>query len=224
MSEIETPSEVGEEEQTTSVSQAIGREKLEVTSGYVALIDQFMLGNKQFLVKIGRLRRDLDNPEQVEEKLREVIETFGGCLVKVETGTHSVYRNPMESLMVVCEGLAEKLDAEQEYAEEFEQDIASLISSKQDSTPVGRVFVDTRCVVFCDVSLFGRAALLDEFRRMRASGNEKDARDLLRNNGAAVRYGFNRYGDELGVFRVTNDSQEYVALWPDVVLEEESVH
>ena len=40
--------------------------------------------------------------------------------------------------------------------------------------------------------------------------------DLLRDNGGAVRYGFNRYGDELGIFSLAGND-DVLALWPTVV-------
>ena len=43
-------------------------------------------------------------------------------------------------------------------------------------------------------------------------GQDKACRDLLRDNGGAVRYGFRRDGDELVVFQVPG--ADIICLWP----------
>lgn len=200
--------------------QAIGGEHFEITSGYLMVIDQFMLGNKQFLVRIGRFRRELESPEVIDNKLKPVMEMFGATILKLEPGRYGVYRNPVESTMVVSQNMlltkTSDNDVYKDKQEDLESYIDSLDLSKQERVAIGRVFVDTRCLVFADVKLLEKASLLDGYRKMRSSGQEKKARDLLRENGAAVRYGFNRYGDELGIFEL--ESEKVIALWPDVVL------
>ena len=42
----------------------------------------------------------------------------------------------------------------------------------------------------------------------------KACRDLLRDNGGAVRYGFQREGDELGIYTIPDEN--VICLWPDL--------
>ncbi len=78
----------------------------------------------------------------------------------------------------------------------------------------GHVFVDTRCLAMIDRELLDDGSLLDKYQQLWFTGQDKACRDLLRDNGGAVRYGFNRLGDELGVHFSTES--DVVALWPDV--------
>ena len=99
-----------------------------------------------------------------------------------------------------------------EQAEElFEQVLLKLDTVHPEKT----VFVDTRCLVFCDPELLQNQDLLTEYTRLRKEGSDKEARDLLRSKGSAVRYGFNPHGDELAVAKI--DGPAVIALWPDVV-------
>ena len=52
------------------------------------------------------------------------------------------------------------------------------------------------------------------YEQYQSGGQEKACRDLLRDNGGAVRYGFHRFGDELGVYNIADE--DIVCLWPDV--------
>jgi hypothetical protein len=64
-----------------------------------------------------------------------------------------------------------------------------------------------------DRELLDDHVLLDKYSQLWADNQEKACRDLLRDNGGAVRYGFGRFGDELGVY--VNNETAVVALWPD---------
>lgn len=65
-----------------------------------------------------------------------------------------------------------------------------------------------------DRELLDDSELLDKYQHLWFSGQDKACRDLLRDNGGAVRYGFQRFGDELGIY-VLPDA-DVVCLWPDV--------
>ena len=64
---------------------------------------------------------------------------------------------------------------------------------------VGKVYVDTRCLAMIDRELLDDSSLLEKYHQLWFSGRDKACRDLIRDNGGAVRYGFQRYGDELEI-------------------------
>lgn len=186
-------------------------ELLRVSSGGILIIDQFMLSNRQLLIQLEPLRASLQASytKELEQQLRQVVERFGGCLVNMPIGDWAVYRDPFELIMLAVPADSKPQAMENERFE-------SLLADRGNIKPVGRVFVDTRCAVFADVSILANKELLEDYRRVRRKpSGEKHGRDLLREAGAAVRYGFHRYGDELGVFQL-NDGKGF-ALWPDVV-------
>ena len=88
----------------------------------------------------------------------------------------------------------------------------SVLEEAKDN--LGRVFVDTRCLAMIDRELLDDHGLLEKYNSLWFGGQEKACRDLLRDNGGAVRYGFRRYGDELGVY--TSPDSDIICLWPDV--------
>ncbi len=201
------------DENDTSVSSSKGLENLEISSGKLVLIDQFMLANEQFLSRLSFQRDD-------SNELQDLVEKFGGCILSVNPGTYLVYRNPVETTIVLAHQPALEngdlsLTGEKGYcsvAEEF--DFAPILKAKGRNEPLCHVFVDTRCLVFLDTNLLFDQPLLHEYKSLRRQGMDKRARDLLRSKGAAVRYGFNRYGDELGVFFI--EQGKLIALWPDI--------
>jgi hypothetical protein len=65
-----------------------------------------------------------------------------------------------------------------------------------------------------DRELLDDSGLLDKYQQLWFSGQDKACRDLLRDNGGAVRYGFSRNSDELGVYFIPDE--DVVCLWPDV--------
>lgn len=182
------------------------RERLKVSSGLALIIDQFMLANNQFLGKISQLQ----GIEQ-EDQLRYATRMFGGCIIRLEKGTYYVYRDPQQNLIVLtpAEGAGEESEEEQ-----GSFDFGPVINAKGNLVPQYHVFVDTRCLVFIDAAKLFDQELIETYRQYRLSNSDKQGRDLLREHGAAVRYGFNRYGDELGVFELPEEN--IVALWPDV--------
>ena len=62
-----------------------------------------------------------------------------------------------------------------------------------------------------DRELLDDTGLLEKYQQLWNSGQEKACRDLLRDNGGAVRYGFQRFGDVLNVCSL--DGQDSVYLW-----------
>jgi len=170
------------------------RERIAVESGALVLIDQFMLANPQFIEKLIAI---MDEGSEAKDTL---INTYGGSVVQVKPGTYRIERDPFEYSIVV-------------HPEGGTPDIKSFTRTSCESR--GRVFVDTRCVAMIDRELLDDTALLEKYQQLWFSGQDKACRDLIRDNGGAVRYGFNRYGDELGIYLVPNE--DIVCLWPDII-------
>ena len=53
--------------------------------------------------------------------------------------------------------------------------------------------------------------MVHRYKELRDQRDDKGARDFLRQYGAAVRYGFNRRGDQLGLFKLDGDNS--FGLW-----------
>lgn len=167
------------------------RERIAVESGSMVFIDQFMLANPQFIEKIKSV---IDEDPSSKDS---IVADFGGAVVNLEPGTYRIERDPFAlSIIIHREGL----------------EIAEESFAKEEQKKIGDVFVDTRCVAMIDRELLDDAALLDKYQQLWFSGQDKACRDLIRDNGGAVRYGFQRLGDELEIF--TKDSAEYVCLFP----------
>lgn len=170
------------------------RERIAIESGHLVLIDQFMLANPQFIEKLPQL---VDAEPAAKD---ELIEDFGGCVVQLEPGTYRIERDPFAfSIVVHPEG---KRLTQEELAEQAKD------TSK-------RVYVDTRCLAMIDRELLDDTSLLEKYQQLWFSGQDKACRDLLRDNGGAVRYGFQRNGDELGIYMVSGE--DILCLWPDAV-------
>ncbi len=170
------------------------RERITVESGNMVLIDQFMLANPQF---IDRLATMVDaEPEAKDEVVRE----FGGQVVALEPGTYRIERDPYAFSIIV-------------HPEGFQMGDVEL--SKTTTTAQGQVFIDTRCLAMIDRELLDDASLLEKYQQLWFSGQDKACRDLIRDNGGAVRYGFQRSGDELGVYAQVEEG--VICLWPDVI-------
>lgn len=172
------------------------RERIQVESGALVLIDQFMLANPQFLEKVKGL---LDSDPEEKDS---VIKDFGGTVVELSPNTYRIARDPYALTIIIHE------DGDLPETESL---------SERANESAGRVFVDTRCLAMIDRELLDDITLLEKYQQLWFSGQDKACRDLLRDNGGAVRYGFQRYGDELGVYSA--DDNSIVALWPDVVEE-----
>jgi len=170
-------------------------ERLTVRSGGILLIDQFMLGNEQF---IDRLQKSSGTAE-----LNQTVREFGGAHVDFPVGEYGVFRDPRQMVILV-----HPLGAE----------LPPLEGVRFQGENVGRVFVDTRCVVILDRDVALNPSLLNDYLSLRKQGREKEARDLVRTQGGAVRYGFSREGDELGVY-LLNESG-LLGVWPDVIDEQ----
>lgn len=181
-----------------------------VESGSLLIIDQFMLANSQFFKPF---KKFID--ARAEKEALDMANRYGGFLMEVQPGKYNIMRDPMKSIMaVVPEGQEEELESLQNENGGPLDPFTAILRYRSTAHPMGRVFVETRCLVFIDPYV-----LTDEewekFRNFRSNGDEKAGRDHLRSLGAAVRYGFNRQGDELGLFGV--EQLGVMALWPDVV-------
>lgn len=80
--------------------------------------------------------------------------------------------------------------------------VRQMIGDKSDASELGRIFIETRCLVFIDAHHLRDPDLIHRYKELRDLRDDKAARDLLREYGAAVRYGFNRRGDNLGIFKL----------------------
>jgi hypothetical protein len=158
-----------------------------------------MLANPQL---IDRLKEKFDDGPEAKD---EIIKDFGGLVVEVTPGTYRIERDPFAfSIIVHPEGDAPAT--------------ADLKEKLKNS--LGEVFVDTRCLAMIDRELLDDSALLDKYQQLWFGGQDKACRDLLRDNGGAVRYGFDRHGDALGVY--LSEEEDIIALWPDSVPEQQS--
>lgn len=178
-----------------------GTEVLKLKSGNLLLIDQFMLANQQF---IGELKFG----DKFSDYLKKVAVNWGGTLVSLPPGSYGVERDPVDSVILI------KVSGDANQDSGVDVDGKSDLC-REDYNVCGRVFVDTRCLVLIDAEAIEKEEQLVEYQEKRSQEGEKAARDYLRSLGAAVRYGFNRFGDELGVF--LNKDKSSVALWPDIV-------
>jgi hypothetical protein len=169
------------------------RERIAVESGQLVLIDQFMLANPQFLDKLLQIIDDNS------ERKTDLIQFYGGQVVDLTPGTYRIERDPFAQSIII-------------HPEDATPDIEGL--KEQVNEDVGQVFVDTRCVAMVDRELLDDNVLLQKYQQLWFSGQDKACRDLLRDNGGAVRYGFHREGDELGVYSVPGE--DVVLLCSDV--------
>lgn len=168
------------------------RERIAVESGFLVMIDQFMLANPQF---INQLAEKMDAAPEAKDA---IIRKFGGSVVEVEPGTYRIERDPFAFSIIV-------------HPEGVEGDVDEWIS-RASSAKQGDLFVDTRCLAMIDRELLDDASLLEKYQQLWFSGQDKACRDLIRDNGGAVRYGFQRNGDELEIHSVPDEN--VVCLWP----------
>lgn len=167
------------------------RERITIESGALVLIDQFMLANPQFIQKFNEIL------DEGADKKDALIAEYGGTVVKLTPGTYRIDRDPF-AMSIIVHG--ENSDTEH-------GDIDETVSDH-----IGDVFVDTRCLAMIDRELLDDSQLLEKYQQLWFSGDDKACRDLIRDNGGAVRYGFQRYGDVLAVYNVPNDN--IICLWP----------
>jgi hypothetical protein len=167
------------------------RERISIESGDLVLIDQFMLANGQFIEKMASI---IDEGSDVKN---QVIRDYGGKVISVARGTYRIERDPFAYTIVVHP----------------EGDSLGSAEAVKDATELlGEVSIDTRCLAMLDRELLDDNSLLERYQQLWFSGQDKTARDLLRDNGGAVRYGFRRDGDELGVYQVPGE--DVICLWP----------
>jgi hypothetical protein len=151
-----------------------------------------MLANPQFIEKMASV---IDESAEVKS---EIISEYGGKVITVTCGTYRIERDPFAYTIVVHpEGDSLESPAE-------------LVKDATDT--VGEINVDTRCLAMLDRELLDDSSLLERYQQLWFSGQDKACRDLLRDNGGAVRYGFRRDGDELGIFQVPGE--DVICLWP----------
>ncbi len=177
------------------------RERITIESGALVLIDQFMLANPQFIEKFNSII------DEGADKKDELIKSYGGTVVTLTSGTYRIDRDPFACSIIVH---GEASDTEHGDIDETVSDHA------------GDVYVDTRCLAMIDRELLDDSQLLEKYQQLWFSGDDKACRDLIRDNGGAVRYGFQRYGDVLAVYMVPNDN--IVCLWPKDRARSSSAH
>ena len=106
--------------------------------------------------------------------------------------SYRILRNPYSNRIVIHDSKHEEVD--------FEEVIANV------SEPIGDILIDTRCLAMIDRELLDDTDLLEKYQQLWFSDKDKACRDLLRDNGGAVRYGFQRFGDELEVYHLASDN------------------
>jgi hypothetical protein len=173
------------------------RERIAIESGDLVLIDQFMLANPQFIEKISAA---IDESADVKS---EVIREYGGKVISVTCGTYRIERDPFAYTIIV-------------HPEDDSLEAASEVV-KEATDSIGEIAVDTRCLAMLDRELLDDSSLLERYQQLWFSGQDKACRDLLRDNGGAVRYGFRREGDDLGIYQVPG--ADIICLWPKNVEE-----
>jgi hypothetical protein len=180
--------------QRGSYDSGNSRERIAVESGALVLIDQFMLANPDFAKKFSEI---IDAGAGEKDTL---IQEYGGRVVEIEPGTYRIQRDPFKfSIIIHPEG-------EQTEGDEFQEN--------KKAKNLGHVLVDTRCIAMIDRELLDDSSLLEKYQQLWFNGQDKACRDLLRDNGGAVRYGFSRNSDDLGVYLITD--KNIVGLWPDI--------
>ena len=180
-----------------SLDKSKSQEKLVVTTGSVVCIDQFMLANKQYLELVAQ-----------QGSPAEAAKRYGGAIFDFPEGEYLVFRDPKLQIVAIAK------DADSACVEE-DEGLGGVIESFGPSAHSDSVVrIDTRCLVIADSSILSNQDLIAEFSSLREAEKEKEARDLLRKEGAAVRYGFNKWGDELSLFSRT-EPQALAALWPE---------
>jgi hypothetical protein len=174
----ESPEERQQETPETST------ERVEIVSGILLVIDQFMVGNPDLL---RALPKDFE-PESDDffNALCEQVENYGGFAVQVSPGSYTVYRNTFEKTIVIFP----EFDTAEITTDRIE-DIAEA------GEVLGSAIIDTRCIAILDAALCFRQNLIEEYRKLRLEDDDKGARDMMRENGASVRYGFSRRGEEI---------------------------
>jgi hypothetical protein len=174
--------ETAEIEKNRGERSPLQAESLEIRSGKLLLIDQFMLGNQQFLAGI-------EESGVPENHLKD----YGAAVLSVDPGRWKVYRFPRERAFVLC-----KADTHEDVLPSLLEEALHSPSLRK-GTGKPRMVIETRCAVFLDFQLVRDRDLVEKFSHLRKRGEDKEARDFLRESGGAVRYGFSQESDELQV-------------------------
>lgn len=146
------------------------KERVSLESGRLVLLDQFMLANSRFYESI---KKCVDNDEEIDD---EIIYRYGGIILDVPNGIYRLERDPIREFICV-------------FPEESKKNI-------EDEEKVGKVYLNTRCLALFDKEILDDLALLKRYREIWIQGDDKGCRDLLRDNGGAVRYGFSKISDD----------------------------
>ncbi|HMO01418.1 MAG TPA: hypothetical protein PKD37_04665 [Oligoflexia bacterium] len=169
------------------------KERVTIESGNLVLIDQYMLANGDFLSKLDSL---IDSDPTLKDNL---VRDYGGLTVKLGTGTFRIERDPFAFSILL-------------YPEEADMRIQQS-TEENNGDKIGELFLDTRCIVMIDRELLDDSSLLRRYQELWQSGQDKACRDLLRDNGGAVRYGFTRLAENLGVY--LDRERNVVSIWSD---------
>lgn len=159
------------------------------------MIDQFMLANPEFISAYAEI---VDEP--VAKKVA-LVQRFGGVVAAVAPGTYRIDRDPYRFSIVI-----------------HPEDVPASEAMIEDGEAAGTVFVNTRCLAMIDRELLDDSSLLDKYQQLWFGGKDKACRDLLRDNGGAVRYGFSRFSDDLSV--TIDRSENLLVLAPESVGEQ----
>jgi hypothetical protein len=160
-------------------------ERLDVTSGKVLAIDHCQLANRALLDQL----KETSNKESV-------LKRYGAATFDLPLGGYGIYRDADNAAMVIYP-VSEKVSGEDDQGEPNGISVTSLVSGS--SRELARVILDTRAVVYIDASILEDSETLNTYVSEWQNGEQKRARDFLRERGGAVRYGFRRNVDELKI-------------------------
>lgn len=170
------------------------RERISIESGDLVLIDQFMLANPQFIERMSAI---IDEETTVKNDL---IKDYGGKVISVTRGTYRIERDPFAYTIIVHP------EGEAPHGETVMDDA---------SESLGDINIETRCLAMLDRELLDDSSLLERYQQLWFAGQDKACRDLLRDNGGAVRYGFKRDGDDLDELVIHQiPGEDVICLWP----------
>lgn len=193
--------ETEESEKSLGFRTGFQSEELKIRSGQLLAIDQFMLGNDQFvqgLAKVTEIPPASETVATSEGNPQSHVENFGGAIIPMKDGVWKVYRFAREKAFILCP-LDVPEDALPALLDEAMQGFAVRGKSEVGKNPI---YVETRCIVFLDWKLARDEETMEHFRSLRKAGRDKEARDFLREKGAAVRYGFSQESDQLRAFHL----------------------
>lgn len=187
MTNFDEKEEFGAESQTPTFPGGNERERLVISSGRVLVIDQFMLANQQFITPLSNTADDSSAVEALVAK-------FGGLVIGLSEGVYAVYRHAQERFMVVypCDSTGDGADPVSPFRARKELPTGNSL---------GAITIDTRAVVLVDLAKIQDGRVRGEYLRLWQGAQRKEARDFLRTQGAAVRYGFSHYSDVVQVSR-----------------------